>query len=261
MKKMRCLFLVLALGFGLCAQRVQGQTSEQVMSFSIICQYVTNYYTFTNSTTKVVNQYLLLDTVILNSANLAKAMAVDLLNTNWIQWAGAEICYEVNLANGNQGIFLRLGSKQTNVSSFFGNSFTNAFSQNVSNVFSGTNYATSLPLGGNNNDQGGTTITNSNFSGNLAYLTFVSSNMSFNLFGYSQGPVVHGSGYLDGQLYEQYLPEPEIAGAGTFTLNVTTNVFLVPTSNGTPTNYTGVAHGTVFVQQPFFLPIGPPEGP
>jgi hypothetical protein len=261
MKKMRCLFLVLALGFGLCAQRAQAQTSEQAMTFSIICQYVTNNFDTTNLTTQIISHHFVLDTVLLNSGNIAKAMAIDFMGTtNWTKWAGATIEYEVNMATGNQGIFLRLDGKQTNVSSFFGNCFTNMFSQNVSNVFFGTNLATSLPLGGDPNDQTGTTITNANFSGNLAYLTFVSSNMSFNLFGYSQGPVVHGSGFLDHVLYERYLQEAEVVGSGTFSLNVTTNVYQIITTNGTPTNYTGVAHGTIFVGRPYFLPIGPTNG-
>jgi hypothetical protein len=261
MKKMRYLFLVLALGFGLCAQRVQGQTSEQVMTFSIICQYVTNYYTVTNLTTQVVDHYFELETVYLDSANLVKAMAIQLLGTNWTKWSGAAICYENNMVNGNQGIYLRLNGLQTNVSCFFGNGFTNMFSQNVNNVFSGTNYAATLPVGWNYNDQYNVSGTNAPFSDNLAYLTFASSNISFNIFGYSQSTVVHGSGYLDGVLYERYLPEGEVIGSGTFSLNVTTNVFLIPTTNGTPTNFTGLAHGTVYVQKAFFLDIGPPEGP
>jgi len=231
------------------------------MSFSVLCQYVTNYSSTTNLTTQVVTHYVALETVLLNSANLVKAMAIDLLNTNWTQWAGAAIVYEVNMANGAQGIYMRLDGRQTNVSSFFGNNLTNIFSQNVNNVFTGSNYATSLPLGGNDNDQSNTEVTNVNFSGNLAYLTFASGNVSFDLFGYSQGPVVHGSGYLDGKLYERYLQEAEIVGAGTFTLNVTTNIYLIATTNGTPTNYTGVAHGTVFLGVPYFLTNGPPSGP
>jgi hypothetical protein len=261
MKKMRCLFLALALGFGWCSQRAQGQTSEQALSFSIICQYVTNNINTTNPTTKIVTQHFLEQTVFLSSANLVKAMAIDLVGTNWMRWAGSTIEYEVNMANGNQGIYLRLNGKQTNVSSFFGNNFTNIFSQNVSNVFSGVNYATSLPLGGDDNVQTNADITYANFTGNLAYLTFATGNTSFSLFGYSQGPVVHGSGFLDGVLYERYLPVAQIAGTGTFSLNVTTNIFLIPTSNGTPTNYTGVAHGNIFMGKAYFLPIGPPEGP
>src|ERR1700678_1545079 len=117
MKKMRCLFLVLALGFGWCSQRAQGQTSEQALSFSIICQYVTNNINTTNPTTKIVTQHFLEQTVFLSSANLVKAMAIDLVGTNWMRWAGSTIEYEVNMANGNQGIYLRLNGKQTNVSS------------------------------------------------------------------------------------------------------------------------------------------------
>jgi hypothetical protein len=261
MNKMRCLFLALALGFGLCAQRVQAQTCEQAMTFSIICQYVTNGITTTNPTTKIATQHPSLQTVLINSGNLVKAMAIDLLGTNWAKWAGATIEYEVNLSTGNQGIFLRLDGKQTNVSSFFGNSFSNMFSQNVSNVFVGTNYAASLPLGGDDNDQSGMMITNANFSGNLAYLNFASSNTTFNIFGYSQGPVILDTGILDRVRYGRYVQQAEIVGAGSFSLNVTTNVYLIPTTNGTPAYYTGVAHGTLFVGKPYYIPVQPPEGP
>jgi hypothetical protein len=42
--------------------------------------------------------------------------------------------------------------------------------------------------------------------------------------------------------------------------NVTTNMYLIPTDNGTPTHYTGMA-GTVYLGKPCFLTIRPPEGP
>ena len=259
MKKMRCLFLFLAAGFGLCAERAHAQTTYQIMNFGIICQFTTNYLTLTNPTTQVVTHYIEPQTVFMNSANLVKDMAIDLMGTtNWARWTGASIVYEVNLATGNQGIYMRLNGRQTNVSQYFSTNFTNLFSQNASNVFSGTNYATSLPLGGDNNDQSGLDIMSSRYFGNLAYLTFSTSNNSFALFGYSQGPVALAEGSLDGVLYQRYLPRSEIVGAGTFS----PNIYFIPTTTGSPPDfYNGVAHGTVFVQVPHFIPIGPPEGP
>jgi hypothetical protein len=253
MKKMRCLFLLLAFGFGLCPQRLHGQVVEQNMTFSIICQYVTNFVTVTNPATGVVTSFEQLNTVLVNTANIAKAITVQAFGTNWVQWSPANIFYEVNLNTGAQGIFLNRAGKQTNVSSFFGNSFTNVFSQNVNEVFVGTNYAASLPLGGDPNDQTAMMLTNINHFANLAYLSFATPNTSFNLFGYSQGGIVHAGAYVGGTLYQRYLDEGEIVGAGTFSLNVTTNIYRVPTDNGTPTNYTGVAHGTVYLGPPYFL--------
>jgi hypothetical protein len=262
MKKMRCLFLVLALGFGLCAQRVQGQVSEQLMTFSIVCQYVTNSLTVTNSKTQVVTHNDSIQTVILNTGNVVKAVVLQKFGTNWMSWAPASILYEINLLTGNEGIYLRHAGIQTNISDLFGNSFTNMFSQNVNSVFIGTNSPTSLPLGGDLNDENPENVTNIDRFANLAYLTFSTSNIAFNLFGYSQGNIVHGSGYLDHVLYARYLPVGQVFGAGTFSLNLTTNIYRVTTPDGSPaTNYTGVAHGSVYLGTAYFLPIGPPEGP
>jgi hypothetical protein len=262
MKKMQCLFLVLALGFCLRAQRVQGQVSEQLMTFSIVCQYVTNSLNVTNSKTKVVTHYDDIQTVILNTGNVVKAIDLKLFTTNWMSWFPASVLYEVNLSTGNQGIYLRHAGIQSNISDLFGNSFTNMFSQNVNSVFIGTNSPTSLPLGGDLNDENPDNVTNIDRFANLAYLTFSTSNIAFNLFGYSQGNIVHGSGHLDGTLYSRYLPVGEVVGAGTFSLNVTTNIYRVTTPDGSPaTNYTGVAHGIVNVGTAYFLPIGPPDGP
>jgi len=260
MKKMRYLFLVLALGFGLRAQRVQGQTAAQNMSFSIICQYVTNIYA-TNLSNQAINENQQLTTVLLNSHNLAKAVAIDLLGTNWVQWLGASFVYEENMLTSNQGIYLRINGKQTNVSSFFGDSFTNMFSQNVSNVFIGMSYATLPLIGGVIEDVGGVKTTNRNTHDNLAYLTFASTNISFNLFGYSQGVLTNVIYDREGDVAK--VDQAEIVGSGTFSLNVTTNIYpyLDITKYTVPTNYTGLAHGTIFVTAPYHLNIGPPEGP
>jgi len=297
MKKMRSLFLVLALGFGLCAERAQGQTSEQVMTFSIICQYVTNTYT-TNTATSTRTRSGQLTTVLINSGNIAKAIAIDLFGTNWTKWNPANICYEVNLSTGNQGIYLRHGSSQTNVSSFFLNTFTNMFSQDVGNVFAGTNFAagtnnyigmnyalgTNYFLGTNYDveDTGGTipliggygyyrpiadtSPSNTDYTafGDLAYMAAASSNISFNLYGYSQGALVTVAGYYSNKLYRMKVDHGYITGAGTFSLNLTTNIFrsTLPTSiPDNDFNLTGLAHGIVYVNKPSYLNIGPPDGP
>jgi hypothetical protein len=319
MKKMRYLFLVLALGFGLCAQRAQSQTVGQPMTFSIICQYVTNIYT-TNASTKEIYQNQLLTTVLLSSANLIKAMIVDTFwrnnattwQSNFTYWSASTLSYEENMITGNQGIYLVHGTNQLNVTSFFGtnifstNSVANMFAQDATNVFSGTIYPaistngyanllsgagstnfddaiipdSTLPLsGGYGFFYTNSPATSNNYAAydNLAYLTFNSSNISFNLFGYSQGALVIAA--YDNNLLGK-VDQGQIVGAGTFNLNLTTN-FLRLTSNFVyyvnlsadvttnhtvtnaipATNYSGLAHGTVFVGKPFRLNFGPPEGP
>ena len=271
MKKMRCLFLVLALGLGLCSQRAQGQTTAETMTFSIICQYVTNTYS-TNYSPLVINKFQHVITVLLDSANLAKAMEVDLFGAKWTNWQGASIVYEQNMITGNQGIYLRWAGKQTNVSSFFTNSFStngfaNMFSQDVASAFNGTNYAVSgtndlLPLiGGNVSEELDSTNSNFNVSDNLAYLTFSSSNTSFTFFGFSQGALLNTVYDKEGDIAK--VNKAMLVGAGTFSLNVTTNIYpyLNITNYTIPTNYTGLAHGTVYLSGPYYYDIGPPEGP
>jgi hypothetical protein len=263
MKNMRYFLLALALGFGLLPQCAKGQTTAQVMTFSIICQYVTNTATNINVSTQRTNVEQQVVTVLLSSANLVKAMAIDLLGTNWTKWQGAYLVYEQNLQTTNQGIYLRLNGLQTNVSSFFGDSFTNVFSQDVNNVFSATNYTT-LPLnGGFDYDVRGVKSTYYTASGNLAYLSFSSTNTSFNIFGYSRGSLAEIVERYNRQLYTNTVNEAENIGAGTFSLNVTTNIYpyLNITNYTIPTNYTGLAHGTVYLSGPYYYDIGPPEGP
>jgi hypothetical protein len=267
MNKMRSLFLVLALGLGLFSHCAQAQTSAQTMTFSIICQYVTNTYT-TNASPPSITQNSHIVTVLLNSASLVKAMAVDIFGTNWMtnwpRWAGASIVYEQNLYSGNQGIFMRYQGRQMNVSSFFTNSFSsngfaNMFSQDVGSVLNGTNYALGetnylLPLVGRVPTQ--TPME----SDNLAYLTFTSTNTSFTLFGYSQGSLVNT--VFDQQGNVGQVIKGQIIGSGTFSLNVTTNFLRLTNSTAAPAiNYQGLGHGTIYVAAPYHLDFGPPEGP
>jgi hypothetical protein len=276
---MRYLFLVLALGFGLSAQRAPAQTVAQDMTFSIICQYATNIYSNTDVVTGTTTKHQQIVTVLLDTANIAKAIALDLEGTNWdrgvsgsTDWAGAAIVYEQNMINSNQAIFLRVGGKQTNVSRFFTNNsstnaFGNMFSQTVGDVFIGTNYATLPLLGGYTYNTSGNTKTNDTAIGNLAYLTFSSTNTSFALFGFSQGTLIDVFGFSDHTLYSNQVEQALINAAGTFSLNLTTNIYTYltntpPYSNNPSffvlTNYTGIAHGTINVNQPYFLNI---EGP
>jgi hypothetical protein len=268
MKNMRCVFLALALALGLYSQRAQGQVVAETMSFSIICQYVTNtYYTNLAAGTVTTNSRVL--SVLVNSANLVKAMAADLFRdswtTNWPRWSGSSIVYEQNMITGNYGIFMRFMGRQTNVSSFFTNGFStngyaNMFSVDVPSVFNGTNYASNgtnslLPVTG-----GGIFIGGPKESDNLAYLTFTSSNTSFTFFGYSQGTLLNTVYDKAGNV--GVVNKAQLFGAGTFSLNLTTNFLFVTTNNAvTPTNYPGLAHGSIYMAPPYHLNINPPEGP
>ncbi|HTA29519.1 MAG TPA: hypothetical protein VK731_03500 [Candidatus Cybelea sp.] len=233
------------------------------MTFSIICQYVTNTFT-TNYSPLVITEHTNVETVLLNSANLVKAMAIDLFGTKWTNWAPATIVYEQNQNTGNEGIFLRYLGKQTNVSPFFTNllsgyGYSNTFSADVPLVFNGNNLATNatgstiLPLTGR------VTIQNPPVTANLAYLTFSSSNTSFTLFGYSQGSLLNTIYDKEGDT--ALVNKAMIVGAGTFNLNVTTNFLLVTNSTAVvPKYYGGVAHGTVYMAIPYHLNIDASDG-
>jgi len=297
-----------ALGFGWCGQRAQGQTIAETLSFSIICQYVTNTFTTNHAGEVFTDQHLL--TVIIDTPNIVKALAIDMFTNGWTNWSGASLVYEENMTTGNQGLYLRfnIANRQTNVTKYFVNSFStnsyaNMFSQDVTNAFVGTllptNFSTNgytsvytqdptntyndtnfppdtLPLSGEFGYNG---LSIGTAYDNLTYLTLMTSNISLSLFGYSQGTLIRSVYDKEGDVGT--VDKAQIVGAGTFSLNLTTN-FLFRT-NGFPistnitsrganvlvvTNVTppvygiGIAHGTVMVGGSIYrLDIGPPEGP
>jgi hypothetical protein len=299
MKKMRFLFLALALSLGWCAGRAQGQTIAQTMTFSVICQYVTNTYT-TNGGIVSMGQHL--NTVALTSANIVRAIAADVFGTGWTNWESATLFYEENMTNGNQGIFLYYKGNQTNVSRYFTsststNGFANMFSKDVPNVFGGTIYPTlssnsyvdlvsqdpinphpetnfpggSLPLSGVYGYGNGPVATAYD---DLAYVTLTTRNTSFTLFGYSQGNLFNA--IYDQEGHVGIVDAALIAGAGTFSLNLTSNLLFITngyplSTNITPrgtnivlatnvvlaTNLFGVAHGTLTVGTRYRLAEGP----
>jgi hypothetical protein len=259
MKKTRYFIAALALGIGFGAAPVQAQTTAQTLTFSIICQYVTNVFS-TNAAAGITNEDQMLTTVLLDSINIEKAIAIDLAGTNWEKdWYPFTIVREVNLTNGNEGIFLRHGTNQTNISErFFGLSFTNEFTSEVPSVFVATNYTT-LPIkGGWLYMHPTNSITNYTLLDSLCFVSFASSNIQFNLFGHGQGTEAKAGGYLHGKLYELPTVSTIITGAGTFNLNLTTNIYLTPTTNGTPAFFNGLAHGTLVISAPYYLPIPGP---
>jgi hypothetical protein len=260
MKKMRYFIAALAFGFDLSAAHVHAQTTGQTLTFSIICQYVTNVVT-TNAAAGITNDERILATVLVDTANIKRAIGIDLAGTNWVkEWYPASIVREVNLTNGNEGIFYRHGTNQINISErFFGLSFTNEFTYQVPSFFGATNYDTTLPVkGGWIYMHPTNTITNFTQCDGLYFMSFNSSNLQFNLFGDGQGTEAEAGGHVDGKLYELPTVSTEITGAGTFNLNLTTNIYLTPTTNGTPAFLSGLAHGTIVISAPYYLAIPGP---
>ncbi len=98
---------------------------DQLKQVRMLADYQTNifYTNLANPAGPLTNENSRIRTVLIATGNVVKALAVDLEGTNWTTWAGSVLVREVNLTNGNEGIFLRKNGIQTNVSSFFGGSF------------------------------------------------------------------------------------------------------------------------------------------
>jgi len=137
-------FFVAGTAWLLAAGALRAQTSIQRLAFSLVAEYQTNifYTNTTESTVSLTNESSYTHRAFLITSNVIKALAVDVDGPNWTNWLGSALVREVNLTNGAEGIFLRNNGVQTNVSSFFGGSFSNNFTAGLSNEFPG---ATNFP--------------------------------------------------------------------------------------------------------------------
>ncbi len=141
MNKIRFVFFAAGAALALAASGLHAQTSIQRLTFSLLADYQTNifYTNLANPAGPLTNENSRIRTVLIATGNVVKALAVDLEGTNWTTWAGSVLVREVNLTNGNEGIFLRKNGIQTNVSSFFGGSFSNNFTGELTNEFPALN--------------------------------------------------------------------------------------------------------------------------
>lgn len=266
MNKLRFRFLTAAVALLLMAGGVQAQTptSVQRISISLFGEYQTNQF-FTNAM-NLTNENAKLHDVLIATGNVIKAIAVDLDGTNWTNWAGASLVREVNLTNGNEGIFLRLGGKQTNVSSFFDGSFSNNFTAGLTNFFPG---ATNGMSGLTNNINGSTNNPNpsfqlvqgwlrmtslTNFTTNftktagLYFISLNTTNVKFNYVAAGGGSVSTVS--APGGTIKARINSEVIAGAGAFFLNGGTNIFDMGAVEAS--FFTGPMRGTIIVGAPYY---------
>jgi hypothetical protein len=299
MNKIRFLFLTVLCAFGFSVQRSEAQIAGQTMTFSIICQYITNTAS-TNLQSSQVTTVQHLETVLISSVNLVHSIALDLFDREYtnqgalhINWNAGHLIYEQNLLSGEQGVFLRAGRFQTDVSSYFINTnfsaggYSNIFSTDANAAFASTLYVTNttltnspfLPIAeGYVYSNSLTSEVSSNFTlfDNLAYVDFDTTNFhntQFRLFGYSEGHLI-GLEYAG--LYHK-LNQAHIVAAGTFRMNLTTNLFnavdgqmvtnpyhtnvvYTITNAVTPLYLSGLAHGTINFSAPYLIP-GVTNGP
>jgi hypothetical protein len=275
MNKIRFSFFAAGAALALAAGGLHAQTSIQRLTFSLIGEYQTNIFSTNSDNPPLTNEDSKIRTVLVGTGNVIKALAVDLEGTNYTNWTGGSLVREVNLTNGNEGIFLRVNGNQTNVSSFFDGSYSNDFTAGLSNAFPAlTNNISGLTndiYGSSNNPipqvelvRGWRRMTNptnttTNFvaTAGLYFISLNTTNLKFNLVGVGDGVASDVAGDIGGTLYERTNIHSEYLGtAGTFYLNVETNIYGAGTNP--PMYFTGPMHGTINIGLPWFSSIPGP---
>jgi hypothetical protein len=276
MNKIRFSFLAVAAALALTGGGLQAQTSIQRVNFALFTEYQTNSFNIdsADSETPLTNEYSRLRTVLVTTGNVVKALAVDLEGTNFSTWTGSDLVREVNLTNGNEGIFLRKNGTQTNVSSFFGDSFSNNFTAGLSNAFPGfTNNISGLTnyINGSTNNpypqvelvhgllrmtSPTNSTTNYITTAGLYFVSLNTTNLKFNLVAVGNGIITNVAGGIDGTLYERPINSEFLGSAGSFYLNIMTNLF--DAEGNQPVYFTGPMRGTFNVGPPWFSTIAGP---
>jgi hypothetical protein len=253
----------LALTLGLAARNARAQSIQEFLTFAITAEY--EFTTNTVETDTLTNSYSTHRTLLVGTHNIVKAIAVDLFGDQWTNWNAATLLRRVNPTNGEEGIFMRYGDRFTNVSSFFGTSYLNDFTYDVSNAFPGltNNFTPQLPIfRGWVTNRDGTLSTNTISLGNVRYISMNSTNLKFNLIGVnisalSNGQVTNVTGTVDGVHYSTEVDTLLVNSVGSLYINMATNLF-----NGTPFQpYAGTARGTFGTGIPGFSRFEGPPGP
>ncbi|HZM02600.1 MAG TPA: hypothetical protein VFC44_06220 [Candidatus Saccharimonadales bacterium] len=271
MNKTRFLFAAVC-GTLLAAGQVQAQISFQTIGISFLAQYQTNMV-HPNADNTATNIDAYAPNILITTGNVIKAIAVDLAGEKWTTWAGSHLVREINLATTNEGIFLRKGALQTNVSQYFGgfsNNFTGSLAShfpivanfaNQMNAGAGANYQPPIEVGrGIIYERPGTNTVDYSSAFGLHSLAFSTTNLQFNLVGTSSEFYKTVSGRSDGTTYQQRVKWGTITFSGIFSINVTTNIFDSGT-NTLPVFLGGPIHGTLALSPAVFSSITPPVGP
>lgn len=279
MNKIRISLIVAATSFLLMGGSLRAQTSIQHITLSLLGEYQTNTF-FTNTTAfpdgPWTSQYSFIRPVLITTFNVMRSLALDLEGTNYKIWNGSELLREVNLVDGTEGIFLRKGTNQTNVSRFFEGSYVDNFQSQVTNAFP----ALTNNIAGLTNDlfEGNTNIpqtllfhgwqrrpdplvsndTTTNFvsTAGIYFVSFNTTNIKFNLLGVGDGGSTNLVGPVEGTAKTNIINSEFLGTAGTFFLNSSSNIYDLGTNP--PNNVTGPMHGSFIVGPPVFSTIPGP---
>ncbi len=258
------------------AANLSAQISVQRITISLLAEYQANTFaTNTSSGAPLTNTYSKIKTILIATGNVVKSIAIDMAGPNWTEWSGAELVREVNLTNGHEGIFLRKGTNNVNLSNYFSGTFSNNFTSGWTNGFpAATNNIygqTNLTINGMSNNaapsfelvrgvlrQTGTTnfTTNDVTTAGLYFLSLNTTNIKFSIVGSGDGTVQNVAGSISGTRYERAINSEIFGSVGTFLLNVTSNIF--NTGTDSPAYVTGPLRGTIFVGTPNFSTITGP---
>lgn len=234
-----------------------GQVAQQTLSFGLIAYYGTNFYG-TNLTTQTVDQALRVEPILISSADIVNAIALDLAGKGWTNWYGSRLIRNTDLITGAQGIFLRKGNLQTNVTSFFGGSFANDFTGNLEENLSGftnTVYYDNGVLYGFTNAAyrgsyttvgSGPTKTNSLGSIRLISVSLNTSNLKFNLLACGTTAETNLVFSYKGTNFNQWVNTIlATGGVGNFDINLGTNIFFGHNLYETTNFVSGPATGSI----------------
>jgi hypothetical protein len=238
-------FAVAALAFVLSACAVHAQTALERLSFSLQGQYQTNTFYTNSDDPPLTNEYSNLHTILIGTGDVVKALAVDLEGTNWSKFSGGNLFYEINLANGQEGMLLRNGTNEADVSSFFGGCYSNNFTALLTNEFPSLNTDTNPAMVFTN------VITNVSTNGGVTNLfTNVFTNSTAVDFSNNFGvetPLDRGWRRQQSDLSTVNTNFTLTAGLYFFSLNTTNLKFnLLGAGNGVSTNFGGRIDGTPY---------------
>ena len=263
MKLIRLALATLALTLGLAALNASAQSSQQPLAFSILMEYQYETNTVIDAGAETNNPSTL-RTLLITPRDVLKAIGVDLFGKEWTNWMGGSLVRRVNLTNGTEGIYLRNGAKFTNVSSFFGTSFTNDFSEGAPAAFPGltNSFSPQLPIfHGWVTNEGATNFTNIVSLSNVRFISLNTTNLKFNLIGVNLAALRNGrftnvAGTTDGVHYSLPVDSLLVSAVGDVYINISTNLF-----TNAQIFVSGPARGTFGTGFPTYSHFAGPPGP
>jgi hypothetical protein len=293
MKQIRLFSAALGVCLIIAPASLRAQYAQQTLTFSLLGQYMypTNILVISNRTSAGTTNTefygdQVVNTVLITTGNVIKALAVDEEGTNWVKWIDAYLVLRTSLLDSSQAIYLTMGSGRTftnlNVSKYFNGSFSNNFTLDAPYFYGGltngflvnmdaTNYSGwSNPLYATTSTNHTTatnhsTVTVTNFGNSynhaaavLQYLSFSTTNLAFNLIGTSLAFAGNGNCWTatlvervsgTNRIYQIEVPVQTTTAVGAFFFNTTSNLYGVVGTN-IPAYFSGPVRGTFALSAP-----------